>query len=499
MSDLLVFFYFLLLGGLSLHGLHTLSLIFHRLKNPTVAPPAPASPADSGLPVVTVQIPLFNEKTVAERAVRAACSLDYPVERLEIQILDDSTDETRDISARSAALHRMQGLDVRVLHRDDRRDFKAGALAEGLKSARGEFVAVFDADFIPPSDFLLRVLPCFSDPNVGMTQVRWGHLNENASLLTRLQALFLDGHFVMESETRDRAGLFLTFNGTAGVWRRKCIEDAGGWEGDTLTEDLDLSYRAQLLGWKFRFLKDFSAPAELPESVEAFKAQQARWTQGQVETLRKLGGDFLHGNLPLRVKIEAFFHLTSHLVFPALVLLALCAYPALSIRLEESWWRLMVIDLPLYVLGVFSVNLFYVWGQLVLYPADPWRVFRIPGLVFLGTGLAVSNMLAVLEGYFPRNRRDFTRTPKRGDGDRGFYPTVRGKSVWIELMLAGYLLICVVAAVQQRHWEALPFLLVFALGFGGVSLMSLAERTVLQPAAAAGWQTDLRSRQNPGV
>lgn len=476
METLLVTIYFSLLIALSVHGLHIPWLIYHRLCAQPAAEPKLADVDDPSLLRVTVQLPLYNERAVVERLIESAASLRYPRDLLQVQILDDSTDETASLAQAVVARLRNQGIQITYLHRSHREGFKAGALAEGLRTATGELIALFDADFVPPPDFLLQVVPCFRDAETGMVQARWGHRNEEASWLTRLQAVFLDGHFVMESETRDRAALFLSFNGTAGVWRRQCIEEAGGWQADTLTEDLDLSYRAQLAGWKFRFLAGCVAPAELPREVNAFKSQQYRWTRGAVEVLRKLGPRFLASNLPWKVKIEFLFHLTSHLVFPGLVLLALFTYPALSIRLESSIWKLLLLDLPLYLLGIFSVNLFYVWGQWALYPGKWTRVFRIPGLLFLGTGLAVSNSLAVWEAYRGKGS-EFIRTPKSGDQDIGPYRPVKSWSAYLETALAGYLVVCVMHAIHMRRWASLPFLVIFALGFGIVGLCSWREQT----------------------
>jgi cellulose synthase/poly-beta-1,6-N-acetylglucosamine synthase-like glycosyltransferase len=475
-DSLFVFFYFSLLIGLSIHGLHIPWLIYHRLGSPSPPDPQRASKADTGLPRVTVQLPVYNEKAVVERLIRAALALDYPKERIEFQILDDSTDETAVTSRGLAEQYKREGYAISWLHRESRDGWKAGALKEGLARAHGDLVAIFDADFEPQPDFLLRVVPCFEDPKVGMVQARWGHLNEDASFLTRMQALFLDGHFVMESQTRDRAGLFLSFNGTAGVWRKQCIEEAGGWQADTLTEDLDLSYRAQLAGWKFRFVSGCVAPAELPRQVNAFKSQQYRWTRGAVETLLKLGGQFVRGGIPWKVRTEFFFHLTSHLVFPMLVLLSVCAYPALSIRLESSTWKLLLIDLPLYLLGIFSVNLFYLWGQRVLYPHDFSRAIRIPGLLFLGTGLAMSNALAVWDGYRGGKNQEFVRTPKSGSVAHGPYLPPASKSAWLEILLASYLALCIVHAFHMGRYASIPFLLIFAAGFGGMGLLSLSEQ-----------------------
>ncbi|NUN96658.1 MAG: glycosyltransferase [Candidatus Omnitrophica bacterium] len=475
MESIFLVLYFSLLIGLSLHSLHIPWLIYQRLRHEPIPDPPPADPENATLPSVTVQLPIYNERAVVERLLRAALALRYPRDRIEFQVLDDSTDETSRIAERLVREIRAEGFRIAHHHRRERLGFKAGALKEGTARASGELIAIFDADFVPPPDFLLRVVPCFSEPSVGMVQTRWGHLNENASFLTRMQALFLDGHFVMESQTRDRAGLFLNFNGTAGVWRKRCIEEAGGWHSDTLTEDLDLSYRAQLAGWKFRYLNAVVTPAELPKEVNAFKSQQYRWTRGAVETLRKLGPEVLAARVPVRIKAEFLFHLTSHLVFPALVLLALCAYPALDIRLTDSPWKLAVVDLPLYILGIFSVNVFYLWGQWVAHPEDRRRLFRIPGLLFLGTGLAVSNSIAVWEGY-RGGEHDFVRTPKDGGASRSPYRAPSSRSAWFELLLASYLALCILHAASRGHYASIPFLLVFGLGFGGMGVMSVREQ-----------------------
>ena len=329
-ETLLLGLYFSILSLLAIYGVHRSFLVYLYMKHRNRAPAR--SSTSHPLPPVTVQLPIFDEMYVAERLIDAVCKLDYPRELLEIQVLDDSIDETRQIAEAAVYRHVAEGIDIRYLHRDDRRGFKAGALEAGLKIARGQLIAVFDADFTPSPDFLRRTIPVFADPAVGMVQARWGHLNSDYSLLTRIQSIFLDGHFVLEHGGRYRAGLFFNFNGTAGVWRRAAIDSAGGWQDDTLTEDLDLSYRAQLVGWKFVFLQELESLAELPVEMNAFKTQQRRWAKGSVQTCRKLLPLILRSTLPLRVKTEAFFHLSANFNYLLMLALSLLLFPAVYIR-----------------------------------------------------------------------------------------------------------------------------------------------------------------------
>ena len=284
---------------------------------------------------------------VADRLIEAVCRIEYPRDRLEIQVLDDSTDETQSIAELAVRRFAAQGVDIKYYHRADRAGYKAGALEAGLKAARGEFVAIFDADFIPPSDFLTHLMPHFADPRVGMVQARWGHINQDYSLLTKIQSILLDGHFVLEHGGRNRSGRFFNFNGTAGAWRRTAIDDAGGWQHDTLTEDLDLSYRAQLRGWRFVFLSDLIAPAEVPVEMNAFKSQQHRWAKGSVQTCRKLLPRILRSDLPLGVKAEAFFHLTANFNYPLMCILSVLMFPSMVIRYNMGWYEMILIDVPL--------------------------------------------------------------------------------------------------------------------------------------------------------
>ena len=443
--------------------------------------------AEAGLPRVTVQLPLFNEGPVAARAIDAAARLAYP--RLQVQVLDDSDDGSEAIGRERAAYWRARGVDVVHLHRADRTGYKAGALAAGLGSATGELVAVFDADFVPQPGFLRSVVDHFTDPGIGMVQARWGHLNRDDSALTAAQAILLDGHFVVEHTARNRSGVFMHFNGTAGVWRRTCIDDAGGWAHDTLTEDVDLSYRAQLKGWRFRFLPRLACPAELPREMNAFKTQQHRWTKGSVQTAVKLLPRVFAADLPWRVKAEAAAHLLSPVTYLAVVGFTLLCYPAVLMNLryteDGSLWGLALGTLLL-CLGTVSAATFYVVSQAALGRSVAATVARVPFLMALGVGLAVSNAVAVVEALVG-HRSGFVRTPKEGDradadapaAPRGRVPLTRKLVIAAEL---GMGLLMLEAARRSLSAGAtavsLPFLLLFAAGYlyvGGWSLWGLVK------------------------
>ncbi|HEX6890617.1 MAG TPA: cellulose synthase family protein [Chryseolinea sp.] len=343
-------------------------------------------------PLITVQLPIFNEKYVVERLIDAVASLDYPKNRLEIQILDDSTDETSEIILKKIASVRPLGLNIKFIHREDRSGFKAGALTHGLKVASGEFIAIFDADFLPAPDFLKNTIKHFSDPEVGVVQTRWTHLNGDYSLLTKLQAFALDAHFSIEQSARNSVGSFMNFNGTAGIWRKECIESSGGWSFDTLTEDLDLSYRAQLKGWKFKYLQDITTPAELPVVMQAVKSQQFRWSKGAAETGRKLFGTVLQSDISPGKKILAFFHLFNSSVFIVVFIAALLSVPVLYIkdRHPDAGW--MVNLSVIFFIGFLSIALFY-WIATKQFNHNPWRVFlqRFPGFLIVSMGLSLHN------------------------------------------------------------------------------------------------------------
>jgi cellulose synthase/poly-beta-1,6-N-acetylglucosamine synthase-like glycosyltransferase len=475
-SRLILALYYLFLGGLALYGVHRLAMValYYRTRNRSI----PLPPDPECWPVVTVQLPLYNELYVATRLIDAVCALDYPGDRLEIQVLDDSTDKTRQIVEDRVAHHRTRGVDIHHLHRRDRRGFKAGALEAGSRRARGQLLAVFDADFVPGAEFLRRTVPYFSDPGIGMVQARWDHLNRDYSLLTRVQSIFLDGHFVIEHAARNRTGRFFNFNGTAGIWRRRAIADAGGWQHDTLTEDLDLSYRAQLKGWKFLFLPQVTVPAELPVDVNAFKRQQFRWAKGSIQTARKLLGKILRSPWGWRVKLEAMIHLTCNAAYLLMVGLSLLVFPAMLLRADTDWPLLLLVDLPLFLTASVSVLVFYVVSQIGA--GRSWRqgLRHLVPLMGLGIGLAINNARAVLEGLVHMGGV-FERTPKyrieqSGDGWRGkSYRVPRDLSVLIEGVLAVCFVLCFGLAWILDMWPSLFFLYLFLHGYTYVFLLSV--------------------------
>lgn len=441
--------------------------------------PAPAD-APGFLPCVTVQLPVYNEVHVVERLVRAVAALDYPRRLLEIQVLDDSTDETTAVARRCVAELQRAGLDICCIHRRDRRGFKAGALAEGLKVARGAFVAIFDADFLPLPDFLRKTIPHFVDGAVGMVQARWGHLNRDYSLLTRVQAIFLDGHLVMEQGARSRSGLFFNFNGTAGVWRRSCIEDAGGWQHDTLTEDLDLSYRAQLAGWRFVFLDDVVVPAEIPVEVNGWKCQQYRWAKGSIQTARKLLPRLLKARLPWRVKCEALIHMTANFSYLLMALVAILIFPAILSRPDIGWYRVLLVDFPIFLCATGLVSRFYILSQKEIYHDWKTRLKYIPCVLAFGMGISLNNARAVLEalaGY----QTAFRRTPKYrvvNRQDRWWgkgYAVERNAMPFLELGLGAHFCRVVWFAFDTGVYFPIPFLTLFCFGFLYMGAMSLLQ------------------------
>lgn len=478
LSGTVLTLYYLILGTLALYGVHRLFLVgaFWRTRH---RPAPPEDPAE--WPVVTVQLPIWNERYVAERLIEAVCRLDYPRDRLEIQVLDDSTDETCDIVARKVAELAGRGYDIHHIHRTDRRGFKAGALAAGLETARGGLVAVFDADFVPVADFLRKTVPYFGDSEVGMVQARWGHLNREFSLLTRIQSVLLDGHFVVEHAARAGSGCFFNFNGTAGIWRRQAIDDAGGWAHDTLTEDLDLSYRAQLAGWEFRYLPDLVVPAELPAEINAYKSQQNRWAKGSIQTCRKLLATVLKADIPRRTKLEAFIHLTNNAAYPLMLLLSLLIFPAMWLRYGEAHFMLWAFDLPVFFFATVSVIAFYLVAQRATGHSWSSALGHVLPLMGLGVGLAVNNSQAVLSGLF-QDGGVFHRTPKYNlEGDSGdwsgkSYLLAKNLSFYIEAFLALYLLVCFGLAIHFQMWASLPFLYLFLHGYAYMVLLSLAPR-----------------------
>lgn len=481
----LVILYFGLLAILSVYGVHRLWIVWLLRRRPRMAERRISD--ERPAPRVTVQLPVYNERYVAERLIRAVAAMRYPADRFEVQVLDDSTDDTADVVQRVVAELRAEGKDVLHLRRPSREGFKAGALAFGLESARGELVAVFDADFIPSPDFLERTVAQFDDPEVGMVQVRWDHVNRDYSTLTRAQAILLDGHFVVEHAARHGSGRFFNFNGTAGIWRRAAIDDAGGWQHDTLTEDLDLSYRAQYRGWRFVYLDEVAVPAELPVDMAAFKSQQHRWAKGSIQTARKLLPRLLRSRLPWRVKLEAVAHMTANVGYVLMVLLSLLVVPSVWMRGDASPWLIFAVDLPIFTLSSLSVAAFYVTAQRMA--TGSWRgtLRRVPFLMAVGIGLSINNSRAVLEALAGR-QSEFRRTPKYNlrDGERPKHRRYRGSinpDTAIELALALYFTAAIGATAARGLWGAVPFLMLFAVGYGYTAVSTL-------------WQAALRRGEN---
>ena len=481
-ETLILVLYFFVLSILAIYGWHRYYLVYLYMKNRGKAPnPALPPPALAELPRVTIQLPIYNEMYVADRLIDAVCEMDYPRELLEIQVLDDSTDETTDIADLAVRRHAARGFDITYLHRVDRRGYKAGALEAGLKVAKSNFIAIFDADFVPSKDFLRKTLPHFTDAKVGMVQARWGHINQDYSLLTKIQSILLDAHFVLEHGARNRAGCFFNFNGTAGVWRREAIDAAGGWQHDTLTEDLDLSYRAQLLGWRFVFLPDVVSPAEVPVEMNSFKSQQHRWAKGSIQTCMKLLPRILRSNQPIGVKVEAFFHLTANFNYLLMSVLSILVFPAMYVRYNMGWTEMLLIDIPLFAAATLSVCNFYIVSQRELYPDWRTRLKYLPFLMSIGIGLCVNNTRAVLEALF-RKESEFARTPKYGiehDSDewagKKYHQTVGVQSL-IELALGLYFTGTVFYALINQIYGTVPFLMLFQIGFLYTGLLSILQQ-----------------------
>ena len=476
MDDIVLIGYFLSLTILFVFGLHGFIMLYYHKKYRDNNP-VPKPQIDENA-TVTIQLPLYNELYVAERLIKATCEIEYPKDKLEIQVLDDSTDETTEIVSNIVKQKQAEGFDIKHIRRGTREGFKAGALKYGLEKAKGEFVAIFDADFIPHKDFLKKTLSFFTDEKVGLVQTRWEHLNGDYSILTKAQALALDGHFVIEQTVRNKAGFFINFNGTGGIWRKSCIEDAGNWHADTLTEDLDLSYRAQLKGWRFVFLKDFTSPAELPSEINALKSQQFRWTKGAVETAKKILPLVWKSDIPLRVKLQSTFHLTNNLVFPFILLAAILNVPLIFIKnsgSHEAYFAIMSI----FVLAFISSFLFYMYAQKDI--RTDWRkkIVLFPLFMAGSMGFAVNNSRAVIEGLLNR-KSEFVRTPKfklesEKDSWMGNKYLTRkvGFSVIVEALLAVYCLIGVLSSIYFMELAAIPFQLLFFLGFAFVSITSI--------------------------
>ena len=473
--------YFGILTVLAIYGVYRVKQVIEFWRYSRFPPKAKDTFAEDILPHITVQLPLFNEMYVVERLVKAVTEIDYPRNRLEIQVLDDSTDETVNIARATVENYAAQGYDIRYIHRDDRTGFKAGALENGMKTAKGELIAIFDADFVPKSDFLRKLVHHFTDPIVGCAQMRWAHINGSYNLLTRLQTIMLDGHFVIEQTTRNRTGNFFNFNGTAGIWRREAIELSGGWQHDTLTEDTDLSFRAQLMGWRFVYLLDEEAPAEIPVEVNAFKAQQRRWAKGVLQVWFKLYRRIWYADLPLRVKLEMFFRLTGNISYPLMIVASFMQFPLLLVRYNQGLHQLMMLDVPLLFFSTVSVVLFYGSAVWYLDIKRGSRMLHLPLVMGLGIGLAFSNARAVLEALVGV-KSDFVRTPKyrveKTDDESWKRKKYKRKHGWLpllELSFAVYFVFAIAYAIRMHMWGPIAFLMLFCFGYGYMGILSLLQ------------------------
>ena len=472
--------YFAVMILLAIYGVHRYTMCYLYFKYRKNANPNPNSHFDE-LPLVTVQLPIFNEQFVIDRLIEAVCAMDYPREKLEIQVLDDSTDETQQVAADIVARYASLGNPIVYIHRTNRYGYKAGALDAGLKVAKGEFVAIFDADFVPPHDWLMRVIHHFAEPAIGMVQTRWTHLNRDYSMLTQIEAILLDGHFVIEHGARYRSGDFFNFNGTAGIWRIQAISDGGGWQHDTLTEDTDLSYRSQIAGWKFKYLPHVECPSELPIEMSAFKTQQARWAKGLIQTSIKVLPQIFRSDVPRRIKVEAVYHLTANLSYPLMVVMSALLMPAMICRFYQGWFQMLLIDVPLFTASSLSIAVFYVVSQRELFPKSWMKTFLyLPFLMALGIGLTVTNTKAVMEALFGM-KSAFVRTPKyrvAKKGEKSQAAKYRKRLVlapWIEVFLGFYFLAAIIYTFTNHNYFTAPFLILFVIGYWYTGFMSLLQ------------------------
>ncbi|CAN5407099.1 glycosyltransferase [soil metagenome] len=475
--------YIISLSILFIFGAHGFNMIWHYFKtyNKRTDDLSEEELVMTEFPIVTIQIPLFNERYVIKRLIDTVIRFDYPQDKIEFQILDDSTDDSTEIIKEIIKPHLENGFDITHIHRTNREGYKAGALKEGLKTAKGEYVAIFDADFIPRKKFLLRTLPYFKfDKMLGLVQTRWEHLNRDYSILTKTQAIALDGHFVIEQAVRNRAGYFINFNGTGGIWKKECILDAGNWETDTLTEDLDLSYRAQMRGWKFKYLVNFTSPAELPADISALKSQQFRWTKGAIETAKKIFPKVLRSNMPFKEKLQSFIHLCSNLAYPFILLAAILNFPVLLIK-QGGNYETTFKYMSVFVFAFVSSFMFYLYSQKDVYEDWQQRIIYFPVFMAGSMGLSVNNTKAVFEGLFNK-KSEFVRTPKykivsKGDKweDKSYVQKKIPFTTYIETFMAIYCFCGVVTAFVTAQIAAIPFQLMFFSGFAMMSVLTIKQ------------------------
>ena len=483
-------FYFVLTAMLALYGFHNLiTTIMYLSMKPSKRQQGKTHPLKIW-PPVTVQLPIFNEKYTVERLLHAATQLDYPIESLQIQVLDDSTDDTYALVARLVDQYKSRGINIELIHRVDRTGYKAGALNHGLKTATGELIAIFDADFVPKPDWLKRTAPSFQNPKLGCLQTRWGHTNQQYNSLTRAEAMGIDGHFIIEQTVRSKNGFFLNFNGTAGLWRRACIEDAGGWQWDTLTEDLDLSYRAQMRGWKFDYLPDVVVPAELPPQVEAYKKQQFRWAKGSFQVVRKILPSVLRAKMPLTVRFMAILHLTGYFVHPLMLSLLLLTLPV-GLFVPGAFKIF-----PISLIAGFGPPLLYLTATATQHRSILKRLKSFPVLVIVGFGLSLSTTIAVVEGLFSKGGA-FIRTPKLNLDNKGrqrqkidhAYVAPLSSMVWVEIALGIYALFTGIVLSHYIGWGIVPWMIIYMLGFfyiAGLNLIQHAPQTGKQRSTQPG-------------
>lgn len=464
-----------------LFSIGQLHLTWHYLKSKKEASSPCPIVTDDLLPLVTIQLPIYNEKYVVQRLIESISNIDYPVDKLEIQVLDDSSDDTVDIIAKEVAKYAQQGIDIKHIRRSKRVGFKAGALAYGMQIAKGEYIAIFDADFLPGKDFLRETVPYFEDEKIGMVQTRWGHLNKDYSMLTKLQAFGLDAHFSIEQSGRSHAHSFINFNGTAGVWRKSTIEDAGGWSADTLTEDLDLSYRAQLKGWEFKYLEDVVSPAELPVIMPAIKSQQYRWNKGAAETARKNLGKVLKSNIGFSSKMHALFHLFNSSVFVSLLIASLLSIPMLYIKDANPKLSLLFDLGSIFLIGFFSIAFFY-WIATKNTVKENFKKHyfsTFPAFLTVSMGLSLHNAFAVIEGLLGF-KSDFIRTPKfnitkkndQWEGNIYVKPQLSIMSIF-EMILGIYFLFGIASGIYLHDWGLMIFHVMLTLGFFSVFFHSV--------------------------
>jgi cellulose synthase/poly-beta-1,6-N-acetylglucosamine synthase-like glycosyltransferase len=462
--------YFATLVILSIYGCHRYEMIRGYYKHRHKMPTAPPSKFEQ-LPRVTVQLPIYNERYVVERLIEETTKIDYPHHLLQIQVLDDSTDDTHEFTERLVADYQAAGIPIVYHHRSNRHGYKAGALQEGLETATGELVAIFDADFLPPRDFLMRTVHYFADPKIGVVQTRWSYLNRHYNLLTEVEAMLLDGHFVLEHGARSGGGMFFNFNGTAGILRVKMIEDAGGWQHDTLTEDSDLSYRAQLKGWKFIYVPSIDCPSELPVDTYGFQVQQSRWAKGLTQTAMKLLPSIMRAKIPLRHKVEAFLHLTPNISYPLMIVISILMWPVTIVRFYMGWMQMLTIDLPLIIATFWSLSTFYVVAQRELNPKS-WKrsILLLPILMAAGVALTIVNAKAVIEALLGI-KTGFARTPKYAVGEHKTklkqvkYRRRSGWLPWAEIALGTYFVFMIEYSIETWNFLAIPFLLLFVGGY----------------------------------